>query len=181
MIQAIDLIGKSYAELKDLLIYEPLEEDGIDIFFKKGLVPQLAKFTIKDDLYLYDFELTDYTIRFIDNFVYDILIKFEIDKSIECTRALSENKDLTFNFFTRDFLREFYDQHSDDIDPEFDTSWVFDIENIEEYEILEFFNEDVKIGSSNFYFLGEILFSWSIRDPKINYDVDKIGRLSELN
>lgn len=190
MIQALKLIGKNYFELKDLLVGNPLKKEPFDILSKIGLVPQLDEFTLKEDLYFFDIELTDYKIRFIDNFVFDILPSFKRSTSMECIKFLIENKDFTFNFFTHDFLEDFCNKNRledgsypdwDVVLPEFDESWIFDIENIQQYEALEFFDDNIKIEVNIMKPFDLLLFSWSIKNRKVRYNVDKVDYLSSQN
>lgn len=133
MFQALQLIGKNYSELKDILICDPLTKESFDTLSKIGLVPQLDDFTMTEDLYFFDIELKDYRIRFIDNIVFDILPTFKHSTSMECIEILIKKKNFIFNFFTHDFLEDFCNKNRlddgsypdwDIVIPEFDKSWI---------------------------------------------------------
>jgi len=189
MIQILELINKDYKEIKDKVIWSNTERPNVDVFSRIGLVPQLGECTFNEDLYLFDFEVQYYRARFLNNKVYDFVFGFSNEKSLECIDYLINKSGLTFHFFTRDFMMGFCEKHRNedgsepnwgDIEPEFDESWIFDINNIQEYVNLIFFNDEVKIHADVLLPFDMMIFNWGA-GATIKYDIDKIEFLTEQN
>jgi len=153
MIQCTTLINKSYEDVKDFIIWP--EAENAHIFLSTGLVPQFETARVKDDLYLYDFEIDKHRITFLKDKIYSIDLSFGMDVCAEVIQILINSQDFKFEFFTRDYLKEFCearDYSSEDADYddelEFDESSVFDFDDLHSYERVLFKTNDLIIDGS---------------------------------
>lgn len=154
MIHVLDVLGKDYKNIKEYIIRTDFNEETLKSFSNKGIIPPLSSAKLNDELCFFNFIIENYKITFFEDKIYSILFMSDENDTISIIQNLRTQE--SFNFFSNQQIEETEWINKDNISEEGFTEWktktfefeeslVFNPENLENYGLITFLSEELKI------------------------------------
>ncbi|WP_336688826.1 MULTISPECIES: hypothetical protein [unclassified Chryseobacterium] len=157
MIQLLEILGKDYESLKDIITRTDFDSETLESFSKAGINAPVSKVKLNQDLYFFNFKIEKYKIVFLRNKICQIDFVGDKNKTMEIIDVLRTMKDFEFKFISRQQVEETEWEIMDDNTEEesftefkrkrfdFDPSSQFDRNNIDKYGVMGFRSDEVNI------------------------------------
>ncbi|WP_428068910.1 hypothetical protein [Chryseobacterium gambrini] len=157
MIQLLEILGKDYESLKDVIIRTDFDSETLESFSKAGINAPVSEGKFNEDLYFFTFKIEKYKIVFLRNKICQIDFIGDKNKTLEIIDYLRTVKDFEFKFISIQQVEETEWEIMDDNTEEesftefkrkrfeFDPSSQFDANNIDKYSFMAFRSDDVNI------------------------------------
>ena len=150
MIQLLEILGKDYESLKDVIIRTDFDSETLESFSKAGINAPVSEGKFNEDLYFFTFKIEIYKVQFLRNKICQIDFIGDKNKTLEIINHLRTIKDFEFKFISKQQVEETEWEIMDDNTEEdsftefkrkrfeFDPSSQFDGNNMDKYSIITF-------------------------------------------
>lgn len=157
MIQLLEILGKDYESLKDIITRTDFDSETLESFSKAGINAPVSKVKLNQDLYFFNFKIEKYKIVFLRNKICQIDFVGDKNKTLEIIDVLRTIKEFEFRFITKQQVEETEWEIIDDNTEEkgftefkrkrfdFDSSSQFDRNNVDKYGVIGFRSDEVNI------------------------------------
>lgn len=157
MIQLLEILGKDYKSLKDVIIRTDFDSETLESFSKAGINAPVSKVKLNQDLYFFNFKIEKYKIVFLRNKICQIDFIEDKNKTQEIIDCLTTIKEFEFRFITKQQVEKTEWEIMDDNTEEkgftefkrkrfdFDPSSQFNRNNIDKYGVMGFRSDEVNI------------------------------------
>lgn len=157
MIQLLEILGKDYDSLKDIITRTDFDSETLESFSKAGINAPVSEGKFNEDLYFFNFKIERYKIVFLRNKICQIDFIENKNKTQEIIDCLRTIKEFEFRFISKQQVEETeWEIMEDNTEEEsftefkrkrfdFDLSYQFDRNNIDKYGVMGFRSDEVNI------------------------------------